>query len=234
MLAAWIRGVRMGYQITLHSIDWEWRRSGDEMRAFLVCLFCFPCIALDVDSCELFTYHQTSNINAPNPKTQIILVLSCCCLCPLHWRQVLSQEWMCSCSSNFIGYKCVTYIRSLMAFLSIVWLSTEAVTRLSQCQRKNPKEYGIDRSIPDNSKTISFSHSLQSFSQKVVGYLHWLSQILVQIVYCSPRQLNCNVWFVPKSLRSTLILWQLFWEKNCDQYWLFLVLSTCSLVLFRC
>ena len=88
MLAAWIRGVRMGYQITLNSIDWEWRRSGDEMRAFLVCLFCFPCIALDVDSCEFFTYHQTSDINAPNPKTQIIFVLSCCCLCPLHWRQV--------------------------------------------------------------------------------------------------------------------------------------------------
>ena len=44
-------------------------------------------------------YCQTSNISAPNPKTQMFLVPSCSCLCPIHWTQVLSQEWRCSWSS---------------------------------------------------------------------------------------------------------------------------------------
>ena len=42
-----------------------------------------------------FTYRQISNIrNTPNPKTQMFLVSSCSCLCPFHWSQVLSREWI--------------------------------------------------------------------------------------------------------------------------------------------
>ena len=54
------------------------------------------------------------------------LVSSCSCLCPIHWSQVLSQEWRCSWSSavrqctnyiwvfsKFITYQGVTYIRGL-------------------------------------------------------------------------------------------------------------------------
>ena len=28
-----------------------------------------------------------------NPQTSMIIVLFCSCLCPIHWSQVLSQEW---------------------------------------------------------------------------------------------------------------------------------------------
>ena len=42
---------------------------------------------------------------------------SCSCLCPIHWRQVLSREWRCNWSmhiwviSKFIVYKGAAYIR---------------------------------------------------------------------------------------------------------------------------
>ena len=67
--------------------------------------------------------------DAPNPKTYMIIVLSCSCLCPIHWSQVLSREWRCSWSSadsrcsnyiwvisNFNANQGATYIRGLMIF----------------------------------------------------------------------------------------------------------------------
>ena len=60
----------------------------------------------------------------------MFLVSSCCCLCPIHWSQVLSWEWRCSWSSadrrcsnyiwvtnNFIAYKGVSYIRDFTVFI---------------------------------------------------------------------------------------------------------------------
>ena len=35
----------------------------------------------------------------PNPKTDMFLVSSCSCPCPIYWGQVLSQEWGCNRSS---------------------------------------------------------------------------------------------------------------------------------------
>ena len=74
----------------------------------------------------------------------MIPVLSCSCLCPIHWSQVLSQEWRWSWSStdrrcsnyiwvisNIIVYKGATYFRGLTAskppgcglilYYSILW-----------------------------------------------------------------------------------------------------------------
>ena len=63
----------------------------------------------------------------------MFLVLSCSCLCPIHWSQMLSGEWRCRRSStnrccsnyiwvinNFIGYKDATCIRGLTIVLDIV------------------------------------------------------------------------------------------------------------------
>ena len=50
----------------------------------------------------IMEYHQISNIwhtvthQIPKPKC---FSLSCSCLCPIHWCQVLSREWRCSWSS---------------------------------------------------------------------------------------------------------------------------------------
>ena len=57
----------------------------------------------------------------------MFLISSCSCLCPIHWSQVLSQEWRCIWRStnrrrssyiwvinNFIAYSGVAYIRGLM------------------------------------------------------------------------------------------------------------------------
>ena len=57
----------------------------------------------------------------------MFLVLSCSCLCPIHWSQALSQEWRCSWSSadrrcsnyiwvinNFVAYEGAAYFRGLM------------------------------------------------------------------------------------------------------------------------
>ena len=63
----------------------------------------------------------------PNPKTLLILVSSCRCLCSIHWHQVLRRKWRCSWSSagrrcsnyiwvinNLIAYKGAAYIRSVI------------------------------------------------------------------------------------------------------------------------
>ena len=59
----------------------------------------------------------------------MFLVLSCSCLCTIHWSHVLSREWRCSWSSadrqcsiyiwvinNNIAYKGASYIRDFMVF----------------------------------------------------------------------------------------------------------------------
>ena len=46
-------------------------------------------------------YRQISNISrTKSQKSQVFLVSSCSCLCPIHWCQVLSREWRCSWSST--------------------------------------------------------------------------------------------------------------------------------------
>ena len=60
----------------------------------------------------------------------MFLISSCHCLCPIHWSQVLSQEWRCSWSSadrqcsnyiwvinKFIAYFGVAYMRDLTVHL---------------------------------------------------------------------------------------------------------------------
>ena len=51
-------------------------------------------------------------------------VSSCSCVCPIHWSQVLSQEWICSWSSadiwvinNFIACWGTTYFRGFTVFV---------------------------------------------------------------------------------------------------------------------
>ena len=46
--------------------------------------------------------------DAPNFKTEVFLVPSCSCLCPIHWSHVLSREWRCSWSST--DRRCSNYI----------------------------------------------------------------------------------------------------------------------------
>ena len=71
-------------------------------------------------------YRQISKTRRTNPKTKMFLVLSCSCLCPIHWSHLLSRKWRCSWSSadrrcsncirvmnNFIAYWDATYIRGL-------------------------------------------------------------------------------------------------------------------------
>ena len=67
----------------------------------------------------------------------MFLVSSCCCLCPIHWYQVLGWEWGCSWSSadrrcsnyfwvinNVIAYLGAAYIRefTVLIYLIRVWL----------------------------------------------------------------------------------------------------------------
>ena len=40
----------------------------------------------------------------------MILVSSCSCLCPIHWCQVLSREWRCTCSWSSADRRCSNYI----------------------------------------------------------------------------------------------------------------------------
>ena len=58
-------------------------------------------------------YRQISNIS--RTKSQI-LVSSCSCLCPIHWRQLSSREWRCSWSSA--DRRCSNYIWAINNFIA--------------------------------------------------------------------------------------------------------------------
>ena len=53
-------------------------------------------------------YRQISNISCTKSQNLNVSHLACSCLCPIHWSQVLSQEWRCSWSST--GRRCSNYI----------------------------------------------------------------------------------------------------------------------------
>ena len=83
---------------------------------------------------SLIACRQTSSVGCTK-KTWMFLVLSCSCLCPIHWSQVLSLEWKCSWSSanrqcsnyiwvinNFIAFWGASYIRGFMVYYRpFVW-----------------------------------------------------------------------------------------------------------------
>ena len=50
-------------------------------------------------------YRYTCNIDVP---TQNLNVSFCSCLCPIHWSQVLSQDWRCNWSSA--DRRCSSYV----------------------------------------------------------------------------------------------------------------------------
>ena len=91
----------------------------------------------------------------PNPRTQMILISSCFCLCPVHWNQMLSREW-CSWSSadrrcsnyiwminNLVAYLGVTYIRDLTIYFTRQFYCLDGPKQLKcaqdidTCEQKN-------------------------------------------------------------------------------------------------
>ena len=54
--------------------------------------------------------------DAPYPKTWMILISSCRCLCSIHWSQVLSREWRCSWSSA--DRRCSNYMWMINGFIA--------------------------------------------------------------------------------------------------------------------
>ena len=87
-----------------------------------------PCW-LDYDYCQI--------CNISHTKSEMFVVSSWSCLCPIHWSHVISWEWRCSWSSagrrcsnyiwvinNFIAYWSAPYIRDSMIYCHmgyIVW-----------------------------------------------------------------------------------------------------------------
>ena len=55
-------------------------------------------------------------LGAPNPQTEMRLVSSCSCLCPIRWGQVLSREWRYSWSSA--DRRCSNYIWVIDNFIA--------------------------------------------------------------------------------------------------------------------
>ena len=62
----------------------------------MICLFCIHKYVWTAES----TVKPLIKV-AANSKTQMFLVSSCSCLWPIHWSQVLSQEWRCSYTFKF-------------------------------------------------------------------------------------------------------------------------------------
>ena len=75
------------------------------------------------------------------PETEIFLVLSCNCLIPIHWSQVLSREWGCSWSiadrwwSNYIWVVSKFIVTKVWLILEVWWylLSREGCHFLMHC-----------------------------------------------------------------------------------------------------
>ena len=97
-------------------------------------------------------YCKISNISYTKSQTEMFLISSCSCLCPIHLSQLLRQEWRCSWSSadrrcsnciwvinNLIAYLGATYMRGLTVYSLI---DTGAIVRLPQWHWRNPNDMG--------------------------------------------------------------------------------------------
>ena len=63
-----------------------------------------------------YTNTLSSHSSCTNPKTSMFLISYCCCLCPIHWSQVLCCKWRCSwCSPD---RRCSNYIWVINNFIS--------------------------------------------------------------------------------------------------------------------
>ena len=80
--------------------------------------------------CMFVSYRKTSN--TIRTKTEMFLVSSWSCLCPVHWSQVLCREWRCISSSAAVPITSewwkislatnVYYVRGLTVYLfAILW-----------------------------------------------------------------------------------------------------------------
>ena len=122
--------------------------------------------------------HQSTIVSliqgAPNPKTWMFLILSCSCLCPIHWSQVLSREWRCSwssadrqCSSyiwvinNFIAYYGVSFIRGLtVGVVTYTFRTDQTVNEMVSTTRHTGIPKGIHKKI-SLSDFYKSCHSIQ-------------------------------------------------------------------------
>ena len=81
-------------------------------------------------------YRQSSNIRRTKSQNLMSLFLSCSCLWPIHWSQVLVREWIYSLNSadrrcsnyiwvinNFIAYQGASYISGLTVYMYIYILA---------------------------------------------------------------------------------------------------------------
>ena len=75
----------------------------------------------------------------------MFLVSSCSCVCPIHWSQVLSQEWRCSWSS--IDRRCSNYIWVINKF--IVYAGAAYIRGLTVYE-KNLCNHDIDAELSHN------------------------------------------------------------------------------------
>ena len=86
----------------------------------------------------------------------MFLILSCICLCPIHWSQMLSREWRCTwsnadrwCSNyiwvinHFIAYWGATYIGGLTVFLAKGCRWRDGEMQISFCACTQPMRDGI-------------------------------------------------------------------------------------------
>ena len=64
----------------------------------------------------IYMYRNISYIRRNKSQTQMFLVSSCSCLCPIQWSQVLSREWRCSWSSA--DRRCSNYIWVIDNFIA--------------------------------------------------------------------------------------------------------------------
>ena len=78
----------------------------------------------------------------------MILVLSCICLGPIYWSQVLSREWRCSWSSA--NRRCSNYIwviNNLIAYYGASYIRDLTVLLLTHWGRQFPDGWGSGQSL---------------------------------------------------------------------------------------
>ena len=68
--------------------------------------------------------------DASNPKTEMFVILSCSCRCPIHWSQVLSQWWRCSWSSA--NRRCSNHIWVINNFIAYIRGLTVSIINKTQ------------------------------------------------------------------------------------------------------
>ena len=146
----------------------------------------------------------------------MILVLSCCCLCPIHWSQVLSREWRCSWGSA--DRRCSNYIWVINNFIvrraGLLWSQQDFEWRWSVPLFKCLTVLEFSFILFDLCLLITFFNFIMNYVPIVTFWIFTYHKIwILSIMFCFIWSYWIIYFLAFVKITQHLWHWLYYWKK---------------------